>query len=128
MALAYLGDHGPGFISVREIGSVLQIPRRLLAEVLKSLSQANLVGATRGPGGGYRLLHKPEELKLVDIIEVLEGPTRLITCANGGSCDREPICIIKEGMSGIANHIHSILHQYTLADISTPNPLGLVTI
>ncbi len=122
MALAYLGDRGREYVSVREIVEVINVPRRLLAEVLKSLSQAKLVEAIRGPGGGYRLRHRPEEMKLAEVIAVLEGPLQMADCTNGGNCDREPVCIISSGIGRVADHIQNVLHQYTLADISSLKP------
>ena len=45
MALAFMAQSGQAYTSVREIVSELGIPRRLLAEVLKDLSHAEIVEA-----------------------------------------------------------------------------------
>ena len=62
MALAYLASRPGEYCSVREIVEELKLPKRLLAEVLKDLSRAELLEATRGPGGGYRLTQPAERL------------------------------------------------------------------
>ncbi len=42
IALVHLVDRRGEFVSAREIGDSYQVPRRLLAEVLKELSRAGL--------------------------------------------------------------------------------------
>ena len=117
MALAYLAARPGVYSSVREIVARLGTPRRLLAEVLKSLSQAKVVEATRGPGGGYRLKEPAEELSLTMVISILEGPIQVARCASENGCDFQDICTIQEGIGEVASKIQTVLDGYTLADI-----------
>ncbi|RMH03555.1 MAG: Rrf2 family transcriptional regulator [Planctomycetota bacterium] len=118
MALAFLAAQEPGvYTSVREIVSRLGTPRRLLAEVLKALSQAKVVEATRGPGGGYRMRTPAEELSLSRVIAILEGPVNVARCASEDGCDFQEICTIQEGIAQVADRIKRVLDGYTLADI-----------
>ena len=82
MALAFLARGQQQYTSVRTIVEDLQIPRRLLAEVLKDLSRARLVEAVRGPGGGYRLTMPADKLTLARAVEVLEGPSLVSECSD----------------------------------------------
>lgn len=118
MALAFMAQSGPAYTSVRSIVSDLGIPRRLLAEVLKDLSRANLVEAVRGPGGGYRLTTSPEELSLARVVEILEGPVKVAECADGGRCDLSPSCTIQNGIHVVAERIKSVLDTYSLAELA----------
>ena len=97
MALAYLASRPGAYCSVREIVEELKLPKRLLAEVLKDLSRAELLEATRGPGGGYRLTQPAERLALARVVEVLEGPVAMTDCM-AHSCDLEASCIIQTGI------------------------------
>ena len=49
------------------------IPARFLVQILLQLKRAGLVTSTRGAAGGYRLSRPPEEISLLDILEVTEG-------------------------------------------------------
>lgn len=122
MALSFMGTHADRFCSVKEIVAKLGVPRRLLAEVLKALSHAGLVRAIRGPGGGYRLVHKPEELTLAMVIRVLEGPIRVTECSGGGTCELEDVCVINEGIHQVVQGIEDVLAKFTLADL-TPSEI-----
>ncbi len=117
MALAYLASKPGVYCSVREIVARLGTPRRLLAEVLKALSQAKVVEATRGPGGGYRLKQPAESLSLTMVISILEGPVQVARCASDNGCDFQEICTIQDGIGQVAAQIQKVLDGYTLADI-----------
>ncbi len=118
MALAFMAQAGSTYTSVRSIVAGLGVPRRLLAEVLKDLSRAEIVEATRGPGGGYRLSQAPSELSLARVVEILEGPVKVAECADGGRCDLSPSCTIQSGIHIIAERIKSVLDTYSLAELA----------
>ncbi|MFK5956018.1 MAG: Rrf2 family transcriptional regulator [Planctomycetota bacterium] len=121
MALAYMAQSGDAYTSVKSIVSDLGVPRRLLAEVLKELSRANLVEAVRGPGGGYRLTQPPEDLSLARVVEILEGPVKVAECTDGGRCDLSPSCTIQSGIHVVAQRIKSVLDTYSLAELAGSN-------
>ena len=51
-----LADHNTGdYIPLKDIAQRQEISVKYLENILASLSRANLVDATRGKGGGYRL-------------------------------------------------------------------------
>lgn len=118
MALAYMAQAGNTYSSVHSIVADLGIPRRLLAEVLKELSRAELVEAVRGPGGGYRLTSPASTLSLARVVEILEGPVKVADCADGGRCDLSPSCTIQSGIHVVAERIKSVLDTYTLAELA----------
>lgn len=126
MALSYMARRPKDFCSGREIADRLSIPKRLLAEILKDLSQAQWVEATRGPGGGYRLLHQASEIPLAEVLQRLEGPVLFTEChlLPGETLDlhEEPCpfdngCVIQKGMRKVAVEIWQVLQRFTLADL-----------
>src|SRR5207302_3037195 len=52
------------------------IPEHFLSKVLRPLVDANILSSLRGPHGGYRLIRRPRDVSLLDIIEAVEGPIR----------------------------------------------------
>lgn len=123
MALAFLARGHKRYTSVRAIVEDLRIPRRLLAEVLKDLSRAGLVEAVRGPGGGYRLTMPAESLTLARAVEVLEGPSLVGDCTDGGDCSMSAGCLIQNGIHGVARRIKAVLEDCSLADLAD-GPVG----
>jgi len=60
-------------IQVKEIANRKAIPEEFLGQIMISLKQANIVRASRGPGGGYFLARAPAEISLQELIQALSG-------------------------------------------------------
>ena len=118
MALAYMAGNNTS-TSAKELVKELNMPRRLLTEVLKELSKEQVVTGTPGPGGGYKLQRPAKQITLGEIVEVLEGPLSLVPCDGGGGCDRTPSCTIKSGVHKIADDIRGVLSKATLAEVAS---------
>lgn len=56
----------------------LGIPLPFLHQIGRSLIQGGLIKATPGPHGGLRLNGNPYEISLLQIVEILEGPIRIM--------------------------------------------------
>ena len=69
------------------------VPESFLSKLLQRLVGAGLVASARGSGGGYELAGPRRNVSLLDILEAIEGETRLNVClADGPSCDRKSWC------------------------------------
>jgi len=65
-------------MQIKEISSNASIPQNYLEQLLSKLRRAELVKSIRGAKGGYILAHKPEEIKIVDILIALEDDLKII--------------------------------------------------
>ncbi len=86
-AMAYLSSAPEKPRRVKEIAKRLKASEAHLSKVLQALARAGLLKATRGPKGGYMLAKKPEEISLLDIFEVINGPLKDQRCLF-----KEPLC------------------------------------
>ena len=59
-------------MQIREISANASIPQNYLEQLLSKLRRAELVSSVRGSKGGYRLAKKANEIKVLDILLVLE--------------------------------------------------------
>lgn len=58
-----------------------------LAQLMPAMVQAGWVRSERGPGGGYRLAPAAEGATLIELFEVMEGPTEDGRCVlRNGPC------------------------------------------
>jgi Rrf2 family protein len=113
-------DGGP--ISAAQIAQRFDLPRALLCNILKELSQARVVAATRGASGGYELAMAPERVSLLEVIQALEGPVKLTECADGlpivgQGCSLEAGCPIRRPIRRLNGRIQRMLETLTLADL-----------
>lgn len=74
--LAVHRDNGP--VKIREVADRQDIPKKYLEQVLLDLKRGGLVGSSRGKNGGYYLAKEPEDVTLMDVLEILEEQTSLV--------------------------------------------------
>jgi len=64
-------------MQIREISASASIPQNYLEQLLSKLRRAELVTSVRGSKGGYLLAKKANEIKVLDILLVLEDDLRI---------------------------------------------------
>jgi Rrf2 family protein len=74
-AIMTLARHyGTETIKIRDIAIDSDLPEKFLELILLELKNARIVESVRGAKGGYRLRRAPEEIKLSEIIRLVDGP------------------------------------------------------
>ncbi len=84
-ALIYLAEKdAPGPVLVREIADAAGVPRQSLAKILHGLRNQGLVRSTKGPGGGYQLARPGDTVRVIEVIEAVDGHVEMDqTCILG---------------------------------------------
>jgi Rrf2 family protein len=67
-------QNGSEPVRIRTISEQHLIPSRFLVQILLQLKGAGIVSSTRGISGGYRLVPKPKNLTLGQVMSIIEGP------------------------------------------------------
>jgi Rrf2 family protein len=81
--IAFHNDGRP--TQVKDISERAAIPARFLEQIFQDLKRAGLVGAKRGPRGGYHLAKPALEIRLGDVVRALEGPIAISGSSDGPS-------------------------------------------
>jgi Rrf2 family nitric oxide-sensitive transcriptional repressor len=63
-----------------EISQAMRIPQDYVLTLTKRLRTEGIIGTQRGNKGGYFLKRKPCDISLYDIINAMEGTTRINRC------------------------------------------------
>jgi len=66
--------HMEGAITVREIASKENCSPKFLEVILLELKSGGIVESLRGPKGGYRLRRKPSDIRVSEILRIVDGP------------------------------------------------------
>ncbi len=72
MMLARRYDQGA--IRIRDIAYEENLPEKFLELILLELKNARLVESVRGAKGGYQLRRPPSEIRLSEVIRLVDGP------------------------------------------------------
>lgn len=89
-AVLVLAVAGGGPLKIREIARRGDIPQSVLEQVLPLMRTAGLVRSERGPRGGYRLNHSPDEITLERVVRLFQGQLAPIGYATRHSPDECP--------------------------------------
>jgi Rrf2 family protein len=66
--------HHQGAIKIREIAYEEDLPEKFLELILLELKNARMVESVRGAKGGYQLRRDPGEIRLSEIMRLIDGP------------------------------------------------------
>ncbi|MCX7973688.1 MAG: Rrf2 family transcriptional regulator [Candidatus Aminicenantes bacterium] len=128
LVLARAYSQGKKSVILKEVAEEEGISLRYLEQIIIPLKFANLVKSIRGAGGGYSLTRRPAEIKLIDILEALEGPCALVDCViDKNFCNRLPRCAVyeiwKEASQVLEEYFSKVTLQ-TLLDICEKKARG----
>ncbi len=126
VALSELARSFPATLSARQLAEVTGISFPVLSGVLNHLVRGELVVSIRGVQGGYRLARSAEEIRLVDIVEAIDGPPRLTQCCSQASpaldadetCDLEGSCRIMGPMQRVHRCFTEFMSRIPLSHIA----------
>lgn len=80
-------------ISVKVIAESLDVPNPFLAKLFQQLVRGKIISSTKGPNGGFYLTEKNGKRNVLDIIENIDGLTKINDCFLGlNECDSANPC------------------------------------
>lgn len=127
MVIGHLAQVGQGqFVSLRSVARSRGLPLKYVERVAGHLMRAGILLSREGRQGGYALAKDPSEVRLADVLEVLEGSIRPVACThNGRCCGRSVACERKTGYQKVHHRLYELLSGYSLADI-LPKVQGVI--
>jgi Rrf2 family cysteine metabolism transcriptional repressor len=113
---------GDGPVPAREIAESQNIPLRFLEHQLSALSKGGIVLSHRGAGGGTELARDPSDIRISDVIEVLEGPISAMFCLEPHDedvCPQSHHCGLQVLWGRVEGAVRDVFERTTLVDIVT---------
>lgn len=108
-----------GLLSVSTLAEQEHLPCKFLEAILFELRGAGYVATVRGKYGGARLAKPMKDVKMGDVVRLIDGKLAPIGCASETeyekcSCPDEVHCGLRMLMIDVRNAIANILDRYTL--------------
>ena len=114
-----------GAIRIRDIAYEEELPEKFLELILLELKNARMVESVRGAKGGYQLRRAPSEIRLSEIIRLIDGPLapfadaeQLRSLIHRDAQHRALYQVFLDVRDAAAK----ILESTSLADIANPDP------
>ena len=116
--MVYLAQHGQEPVLSRGIARELRIPEHFLAKILQDLSRNKLLHSFKGRGGGFRLARGPESIRLLEVVEAIDGREFGQGCLLGlPVCSAEAPCPLHYQWSDIKATILHMLEQTSIQHV-----------
>ena len=118
-ALVDLASYASGEkVKLKDIALRQHISLQYLEQIITPFLTAGIVMSTRGRAGGITLLKKPTQIKLSQIIQLLEGTMTPVECVTHPElCPRVDWCSTHDIWCHIQKAIDDILEATTLQDL-----------
>jgi Rrf2 family protein len=107
-----------GAVPLKDIALRQNISLHYLEHLITPLIGAGIVRSTRGARGGMQLAKPPQEIKLSEVVPLLEGSIAPVECVNNPeSCPRSDLCVTRDVWSEMKKAIEGVLESTTLQDL-----------
>jgi len=107
------------YAMVKQIAAEEEIPSHFLAKILQQLARKGLLRSSKGPTGGFSLRVSADDIRLVDIVEALDGLGEYEKCASGlAECSDDMPCALHDSWKVLRSRIMDYLGRNTIADLA----------
>lgn len=98
-----------------EISKELKVPKEFVSKMLQTLTPSGIIGSKKGKNGGFYLARKPSNIKLIEIVEAIDGLEVFETCVLGfPDCGDKHPCPVHETWGKIREKTFNMLNEETL--------------
>ena len=119
VTLVLISDGGP--VTLKEISKKEEISLHYLEQLFSKLRKGNIVRSIKGPGGGYVLNRDSKDIKVGEIIEMVEEPISPVACVDegdgGASCNRYDTCATRWLWAELGTKIKDFLNSVSVYDL-----------
>lgn len=108
--------------STADLAGEFDLSRNHLTKIMQQLARGGIVETRRGGSGGAVLCRDPSDIRLGDVVRLLEQGQALVECfgPDSGNCSIEGCCRLKARLRRAEARFIDDLNQSTLADIALP--------
>jgi Rrf2 family protein len=114
-------DYKKGPVTIKEISRRQGMSVSYLEQLLNKLRRSGLIKSRKGPGGGYTLEKKPDDISIGVILNTLEGPVAITNCLAPESkhpeCNHIENCVTRLLWKSLGENIENFLDTVSLKDL-----------
>ena len=115
--------YSQGSVLIADLAKEEKISKKFLEAILLDLKKSGLLHSKKGKGGGYALAKPPDQIRLGQVIRILEGPLAPVSCVSQTmyrkceECPDEKFCGIRLVMKDVREAMANILDKTSLSDV-----------
>ena len=107
-------------ILAKNLSEPINVPKAYISKLLQKLAKHNIVSSTRGPSGGFYLSNKNRSVRLLEIVNIIDGENRLTSCMLSlNKCNAEYPCPMHDLIGDTKTHFLRNLEETTVEDLAS---------
>ena len=111
------------------VAAATRLPPATVAKLLKALAHADLVAATRGAAGGYRLARPAASITVAEVVAAIDGDIGLTQCSiHVDECAHTQYCPTRPHWAAINRAVGAALAAVSLDEMVTPLTFAPVSV
>ncbi len=119
---------GEGPVTLAAISERQKISLSYLEQLFGKLRRHALVESVRGPGGGYYLSKRLDEVSVADIIRAVDEPIDATQCGGEANCKEDQPCMTHELWTTLNARIFDYLDSVRLSNLVVSQRGGTATL
>lgn len=101
-----------------DVSKELKVPKEFVSKVLQILTNSGIVGSKKGKSGGFYLAKSPANIRLIDIVEAIDGLDVFNSCVLGfPGCSSEKLCPLHDKWGRLRDEAYKMLSEETLEQL-----------
>lgn len=119
MALKHMSAKIPGELtSAKEVSEQFSTPFDATARVMQAMAQKGLLRAEHGAFGGYQITKDLSKVTMLQLLEIIEGPTAMVKCMHKESpCEIQGTCNIVSPVQLLQSKLNEFYGNITLKEL-----------
>ncbi|MBN2140443.1 MAG: Rrf2 family transcriptional regulator [Desulfovibrionaceae bacterium] len=114
--IALHGGSGP--VRVADIARRQGVSVKYLEKIIRELKKGGFIGSRRGPGGGHFLARPARDIRMGEVVRLLEAGSPLVKCVRDTkACKRSAECLMTRLWSEAHEAMCRSLDMTSLADL-----------
>lgn len=105
---------GVHYVSINRIAQKNKISPKFLSQIAQELKKAGILTSKEGIAGGYTLAKKADDIKLLDVLKVLDGELIEGKCFEDG---HECVCGAGDMWADMKEQMEATIGKKTVADL-----------
>jgi Rrf2 family transcriptional regulator, nitric oxide-sensitive transcriptional repressor len=120
--LIHVGLNDGRLTTINDIAESFGISKNHLMKVVNDLSQKGYLDTVRGRNGGIRLMRKPRDINIGQVVRDTEDRLEVLGCLRDkGYCRIERACVLRGVVQDATTAFLKVFDRYTLADLIKPH-------
>lgn len=106
------------YVPVKEIAEVNDISYHFLGKIVQILTKKNIFVSYKGPRGGVQLKRDPEKIRLIEIVDAVDGVGFCEKCLIGlPECGDENPCALHDQWGALRSQVCDMLENTSLSTL-----------